>query len=160
MKLALRRGPLPDSKWYEKAISHVIEWRLTTDWPHAGIVVGNTLYHATAKGGLISEPFVNQGNWDLFDCGEERNARVVAQFNERLKQSKGKVRYDWISLLAFTPVVWVAKLLGFKTIRYSNWLYCYEWCYEAMLQKPVTSWVTPENLLKIYIDEYIWKKKK
>lgn len=154
MKLALRRGPAPNARWFEKLAAKVIQYRLTTDWPHAGIVVGTTLYHASAKGGLISEPFVNTDNWDLYDCGDSYDEAALAHFYNRLRAGGGKVQYDWVSLLSFTPMLWVAKLLGFKSIRYSNWLYCYEYCYEVLLQKPVTTWVTPENLLAIYIKEY------
>ena len=153
MYLALRRGPLPDANSFEKFAAHVIESRLVTKWPHAGIVVKDTLYHATAKGGLIKEPFVNKGNWDLFDCGEEHDQRVIAQFEERLRKAGGKVRYDWFSLLAFTPVRYIGKLFG-SPLRYNKWLYCYEWCYEVMMLRRVTSEVTPEDLLEIYINKY------
>lgn len=153
MYLALRRGALPEANAFEKFAAHVIEARLVTKWPHAGIVIGDTLYHATAKGGLKKEPFVNIGNWDLFDCGTEHDNRVIAQFEERLRKAGGKVRYDWFSLLAFTPAIYLSRLFG-NEIRYNDWLYCYEWCYEVLMQKPVTSEVTPEDLLEIWIRHY------
>lgn len=154
MKLALRRGYKPDSTWYEKLGVKFIEYRLVTNWTHAGIVVGNTLFHATAKGGLISEDFDNSaGNWDLFDCGDEHDERTIKQFEDRLRKGRGKVRYDWFSLLAFTPAILVAKLFD-QPIRYRNWLYCYEWSYEVLTQRMASSEITPEDLLEIYIKNY------
>lgn len=153
MKLVLRKGADVDAKWYEKVSAGVIKARLCTKWPHAGIVVGETLYHASAKGGLISEPYKNTGNWDEFDCGEEYDSRTIEQFKKRLRDSGGKVRYDWFSLLAFTPAIYVSRLFG-SGIRYSKWLYCYEWCYEVLAQEVAKSEVTPEDLLEIYIAKY------
>ena len=157
MLLALRRGAAVGAKWYEKVAAFAIETRLCTKWAHAGIVVNGTLYHATAKGGLKAEPFVDAGNWDLFDCGEEHDERVIQQFHDRLKAGGGKVRYDWFSLMAFTPAVLISKIFG-SELRYNDWLYCYEWCFEVLEQKPVSAEITPENLLEIYIRKYINRK--
>jgi hypothetical protein len=153
MKLALRRGHLPNANLFEKVASKVIERRLVTKWPHAGIVVGEYLYHSSAKGGLKKEIFVNNGNWDLFDCGDEYDNRTIEQFNSRLLKANGKVRYDWFSLLAYTPAIYISKVFG-NEIRYNKWLYCYEWCYEVLAQKSTKSHVTPEDLLELYIVLY------
>jgi hypothetical protein len=153
MYLALRAGPAEGSKWYERFAAWIIEARLQTKWPHAGIVIGDTLYHASAKGGLQAVPFLKTDIWTIYDCGKQHDTRVIKQFNERLEKAGGKVRYDWFSLLAFTPAKYLGKL--FKSpLRYNKWLYCYEWCFEVLTQKKVTQEVTPEDLLQIYIEKY------
>jgi len=148
MKVVMRRGANIGAPFYERLAAWTISMRLCTKWPHGGIVVGDTLYHATARHGLTSEPYINTGNWDEWDFGPEEDQRVIAQFNARLAGAKGKVRYDWFSLLAFTPAVWISRLFG-SEIRYNSWLYCYEWQYEALEQKNVKVEVTPENILEI-----------
>lgn len=154
MYLALREGPAENPKWYEKVTSWVIETRLQTKWPHAGIVVGDTLYHASAKGGLQAVPFVKTDIWTLYDCGTQHDSRVIKQFNERLEKAGGEVRYDWFSLLAFTPAKYLGKLFN-SPLRYNKWLYCYEWCFEVLKRQRVTKEVTPEDLLQIYIEDYL-----
>ena len=136
MKLALRTGPATDAKRMHVLASHIIKARIVTDYPHAGIVIGDTLYHASAKGGLQAVPYT-PANWVLIDLGDSRNTEALALFDKH--QGAG---YDWISLLAF----------AFITARDSKRFYCYEWCYLAMTGKNPTTRVTPETLLKLALD--------
>jgi hypothetical protein len=136
MKLALRKGAAVGGDWIEKAAAWIIKARLVTDYPHSGIVIGDTLYHATARHGLISEPFV-QENWELFDAGGD-DAAALALFDE----NKG-AKYDWFSLLAFVLI----------PSSDSERFYCYEWSYMAMTGKNPNNKVIPEGLLEIVVSK-------
>jgi hypothetical protein len=133
MKLALRTGPATDAAWNHVFASQAIKARIVTDYPHAGIVIGDTLYHASASGGLQAVPYT-PANWVLIELGESRDADALALFEKH--HGAG---YDWVSLLAF----------AFISARDSKRFYCYEWCYLAMTGKNPTSRVTPETLLML-----------
>ncbi|MFA5898074.1 MAG: hypothetical protein WC829_03055 [Hyphomicrobium sp.] len=136
MKLALRTGPAVDATFMHRLASDVIKARLVTDYPHAGIVIGDLLYHASAKGGLQCVPYTPE-RWELIELGDDFDADALESFEKY--QGAG---YDWVSLLAF----------AFISARDSKRFYCYEWCYLAMTGKNPTSRVTPETLLKLALD--------
>jgi len=133
MKLALRKGPASDATALDKLASAVIRARLATDYPHAGVVIGDTLYHATAKRGLHETAFTPE-RWTLIELGPERDAEALALFAEHVGSG-----YDWFSLLAFALI----------PARDSRRWYCYEWCYHCMTGKHPTRRVTPETLLAL-----------
>lgn len=137
MKLALRSGPAIGGDAVEKAASVIIKTRLVTDYPHAGIVIGETLYHATARKGLIAQPFALE-NWRLIDLGDARDAEVLALFDQHAGAG-----YDWFSLLAF----------ALFPARDSRRFYCYEWCYLAMTGRNPSQRITPETLLGLALNE-------
>ena len=130
MKLALRKSP-DSSKWNHKAAAAIISARLVTRYPHAGIVIGDTLYHATASNGVHAEPFPGGDNWVLVDIGGD-DAKAIELFAE--EEGKG---YDWFSLLAFALI----------PARDSRRWYCYELAHYLMTGKKPVDRVTPEDLL-------------
>jgi hypothetical protein len=145
MKLALRHTLPKDSSILIRFVDALSKFILHTRWGHSGLVIDNTIYHATARHGLIKEEFDPEG-WDVFDLGSERDAYLIDLFLWRQKTKQTK--YDWFSLLAFT----VLGLL-FKRITDSGRVYCHEWCYEVMTRRQPTTKVTPETLLKEYIEK-------
>lgn len=130
--LALRTQPASDATWLDKLAHWLIKARLVTRYPHAGIVIGETLYHATAKRGLHVTEF-HPERWELIDVGGDDDA-ALALFRER--EGSG---YDWFSLLAF---------VGLKA-RDSRRYYCYEWAYHAITGRHPTGRVMPETLLEL-----------
>lgn len=132
MKLALRTGAALDASWLGRLSARLIKLRLVTDYPHSGIVIGNTLYHATSRHGLIEQEFNPEG-WRVVEYGGD-DVQALRLFAEH--QGEG---YDWISLLAFI----VAPASDSQ-----RW-YCYEWCWYAMTGKRAKGRVTPEMLLEL-----------
>ena len=130
MKLALRKSPDSD-KWNHKAAAAIISTRLVTRYPHAGIVIGETLYHATASHGVNAEPFPGGDNWELVDVGGD-DAQAL-----RLFEGENGKPYDWFSLLAFALI----------PARDSRRWYCYELAHYLMTGKKPIDRVTPEDLL-------------
>jgi len=130
MKLALRTGAAPDANSLGRFSAKAIKLRLVTHYPHAGIVVGDTLYHATSRHGVIAEPF-NPTGWVVFDIGGD-DARALELFKEQ--EGKG---YDWISLFAFVML---------NASDSQRW-YCYELSSYMMTGKRPGARVTPESLL-------------
>lgn len=132
MKLALRKSP-DSNKWNHQAAAAIIRTRLVTRFPHAGIVIGSTLYHATASNGVHAEPFPGGDNWVLIDIGGDDESAIRA-----FKEEEGN-GYDWFSLLAF------ALLPASDSKRW----YCYELAkYMRTLEKPRDR-VTPEDLIML-----------
>ena len=156
MQIALRKGAAKPRTAYTKASAVIIESVLKTVYPHCGVVIRGVLYHAAAKHGLTSEPFINDPDWLLLDCGDERDDEIIQQFNDRLLAGGGKVNYDWVSLFAFTPINFIARQFG-GDIRYSKWIYCFEWVYEVLVGKPPEQRVTAETILVIYLTKYVHK---
>lgn len=129
MQLALRKT---DGKTlFSKLFNVATRWRLHTKYPHAGIVIGGTLYHTTYSEGLHAVPF-NPDGWDVFEFGGS-DAYARSAFNARLG-----AEYDAISLLAF--------ILPWR-VRDAKRLYCYEWCWLAMTSENPGVKITPEDLL-------------
>jgi len=130
MKLALRRSAAEGASTLDRLLSWVIKTRLVTRFPHAGIVIGDTLYHSTGRKGLHADN-LDGADWVLIDIGGDDD-RALGLFHEWRGAS-----YDWFSLLAF---------VGLKA-RDSRRFYCYEWCYLAMQGQQYKGRVTPELLL-------------
>lgn len=107
--------------------------RLVTQYPHAGIVMDGTLYHATFADGVHSSPFNNSG-WDVFKIDISQELLL-----ERFKSVKG-AKYDWFSLWAF--------VLPFR-VSMGKWFYCYELVYLMMTGNVPIQRITPEDLLRI-----------
>jgi len=128
--LALRRT---DPTGPPKLFSVATRIRLMTQWPHAGILVGNELMHATLADGLHVEPFSNPAEWDVLPLPES----LAGLVRERYLERQG-AQYDAFSLLAF--------LLPWR-ISDSRRMYCYEWCWYAMTGANPNWRVTPEQLL-------------
>ncbi len=107
--------------------------RLLTQWPHAGIVMGGELLHATLAHGLHAVPFDAPDQWDVLplpDC-------LAEQVRQRFLERQG-AQYDAISLLAF--------LLPWR-VSDARRLYCFEWCWYALTGANPSWRVTPEQLL-------------
>lgn len=131
MKLALRRGPAEGASLVDSIASWIIKTRLVTRFPHAGVVIGENLYHSNGKKGLHVDK-LDGADWLLIDIGGD-DARALSLF----KEFEGS-KYDWLSLLAF---------VGLKATD-SRRFYCYEWCYLAMTGSQYRGRVTPELLLE------------
>lgn len=128
----------PDSGvWSHEVAAWIIKTRLVTNYPHAGIVIGDRIYHATAANGVFDEPFVNKGNWVLKEYGDD-DAKAIEQYSQR----KGR-KYDWISLLAFAGV----------KVTDSSRDYCYELAYFMKTGKLAKNRVTVEMLLDLAIPD-------
>ncbi len=128
--LALRRT---DPKGLPKLFALATRARLLTQWPHAGIVVGNELMHATLSDGLHSLPFNHSMDWDTLPLP----ASMAGLVRERFMERRG-AKYDALSLLAFL-VPW--------RVSDSQRMYCFEWCWYAMTGANPNWRVTPEQLL-------------
>lgn len=135
MKLALRRSP-DSGQWNHRAAAAIIRIRLMTRYPHAGIVIGDTLHHATASHGVASEPFTGGDNWRLVDVGGD-DVAALALF----EQEAGK-GYDWFSLLAFALI---------PATDSRRW-YCYELAHYLMTGQRPKDRVTPEDLILLAHD--------
>ena len=129
--LALRKTP--PSGLLQVLFARLTMARLVTRYPHAGIVMGGTLYHATLSNGVHSMPFENAG-WDLFKIDISQELLL-----NRFKTVKG-ASYDWFSLLAF--------VLPFR-VSMGKWFYCYELAYLMMTGNIPIQRITPEDLLRI-----------
>lgn len=152
MYLALRRGAATDATWLDKFFVWVIKERLVTVYPHAGIVIGNTLYHATARHGFCKADYT-PARWELLPLGDERDAEVQALAERLIAKKTG---YDFAELLDFTPLQilvrmarWVPALRGWLDGR----LYCYQWCWLVMTGSLPTRRVTAEMLQALYIKQ-------
>jgi hypothetical protein len=130
MKLALRSTLPNNAGWKDIAADRIIRARLVTDYPHGGIVVGDTLYHSTTKKGVHTSEYTPE-LWLLIDVGGD-DELAIKRFSER--QGNG---YDWLSLLSF---------VGVKATD-SGRDYCYELCHYMMTGHTPDHKVTPESLL-------------
>jgi hypothetical protein len=144
MKLALRRNAATDATFVQKMAVKVIEARLVTEFPHAGLVIGDYLYHASAAKGLHKTEFT-PSRWELVDIGTEKDLQAL-NFFTRLEGTP----YDWIELLDYTPMTWGVDLVKL----HPDWraslearLYCYQWCYLGMTGEYPGKRVTAETLL-------------
>jgi hypothetical protein len=152
MYLALRSGAATDATWLDKLFIWVIKERLVTVWPHAGIVIGDTLYHATARHGFCKAEYTPH-RWTLIPLGEERDAEVQALAEDLIAQGTG---YDFAELLDFTPLrlaVRLARLVPPLRRWLDGRLYCYQWCWLAMTGRVPSSRVTAELLQGLYIKQ-------
>jgi len=112
--------------------SRYTRWRLHTQFPHCGIVVGDLLFHSTMSSGVHSVKFENNGEWVLFPT--KISCKKVL---ERFEFVKG-THYDWRGLLAF--------IVPLRTDT-GKWLFCYELAHLLLKGEFPTELVTPETLL-------------
>lgn len=131
MKLALRKDAATDANWAERTFAALTRWRLTSQWCHGGVVIGDRLYHSNAREGLHCSDYTPE-RWDLIELGPQLDAHALSQF-DRLQGAK----YDFLGVMGFV----------FPGLRGSaDRFYCFEWCAVAM-DMPPTEWITPELLL-------------
>jgi hypothetical protein len=128
MKLAFRKtnspGVLPG------LVNDYTRWRLMTDYPHGGVIIGDTLWHMTLKG-VIQEPFRNFSDWDVFKTpvsDEVALARIAKVRN---------MKYDRGSLLAFY-FPW--------RITDSSRAYCYEFQWYLLTDENPNRPIVPGTL--------------
>lgn len=150
MKLALRTQYAADASWLDRRANDVIRARLVTKYPHAGIVIGDTLYHSTAKQGPHKTTEWHPERWALIDVGGDDQKAIYA-FESIIVKPEGWFRrlvrkitkgYDFASLLAFVGI----------PVRDSRSVYCFELCWLMMTGKHPTERVTPESLLELAWD--------
>lgn len=133
--LALRKTP--PVGFFPKMFFYATRARLLTKYPHGGVVIGDTLYQATARNGVHSTTFEPAG-WDLF----KTNTDDVTIIN-RFSNVEG-AKYDWLSLLTFVSAI--------RIIVRGRW-YCYELCHYLLTGQESAQRVTPENLLAGVLNE-------
>jgi hypothetical protein len=133
MILALRHTLPPGSSLVQRVSAAVIEGRLVTEFSHAGIVIGDTLYHSTGAKGVHAEQGVDLSGWTLIDLGEMRDARALALF--RHVEGSG---YDWVSLTSFVVIT--------SSSDSQRW-YCYELCWLLLTGTAPRERVTAEMLI-------------
>lgn len=127
--LALRKTP--PSGFFPRVFFYATRARLLTKYPHGGVVIGDTLYQATARDGVHSVPFEPAG-WDLFETSADY-LTILNRF-----ESVNGAKYDWLSLLTFVS--------AFRIVVRGRW-YCYELCHYLLTGESPTQRVTPEILL-------------
>lgn len=132
MKLALRHALPPDAGALSQIGTAIIETRLVTRYAHAGVVIGDFLYHANASRGVHVESADDMAGWLLVDLGDAHDERALKLFSSVV--GKG---YDWVSLSAFV-------LAGATDSQ--RW-YCFELCWLLMTGEAPRSRVTAEDLL-------------
>lgn len=130
MKLALKTKS--DSGLLQRLFFLLTKWRLLTEYPHAGIVLGGSLLHTNLARGLHAVPFDPDG-WVTIDVPDLHDASSL------FSQHDG-TPYDWFSLLAFI-LPW--------NVRDGDRMYCYEWCWLAMTGSVHPGRVTPEMLITL-----------
>ena len=129
MKVGLKTT---NSRGIKALFSMLTRWRLHTKFPHAGIVIGDTLTHATLQGGVRDVPFNPEG-WVLYDYPAVSDELA----RERLARFSG-AKYDWFALLAFV-FPW--------RISDSRRVYCFELVWFVMTGENPSFKVTPEMIL-------------
>lgn len=137
MKLALRTTAATDATLAARAAAACIKVRLVSAYCHGGIVIGDTLMHATASHGLCSTTFTPE-RWDLIDLGPALDARGLALFEKH----KG-AHYDWLGLVPFIEPIPMGS---------DDKFYCFEWCWFVLTGQRPRGLVTPERLLKKTIE--------
>jgi len=133
MMLALRHTLPPGASLVQRASAAVIEARLVTQFAHAGIVIGDTLYHSTGADGVHAERGADLTGWTLIDLGEMRDARALSLF--RHVDGSG---YDWVSLTSFVVIT--------SSSDSQRW-YCFELAWLLMTGTAPRERVTGEMLI-------------
>lgn len=143
MKVAMRRTAQTDATFIEKLACKTIKARLVTQWPHAAMIIGDHLYHASGRHDL-EKTKLTPARWDIIDVGSEFDEYALWLFNDLI--SKGS-KYDWFELLDFTPIRPFIKL-AHKSDKIHNYLitnvYCYQLVLWALRQERPTQRATPE----------------
>lgn len=132
MILALRHTLPPDAPRASRIGVAVIEARLVTRYAHAGIVIGDTLYHATAAKGVHKVQNLDLTGWLLLDLGVEYDQGALALFNT--VEGAG---YDWVSLAAF---------IVSNSSDSQRW-YCFELVWLLMTGAAPKERITAEDLI-------------
>ena len=112
--------------------------RLVTQYPHGGIVRGDTLMHSTLAKGLHAEPF-NPRGWHLFPIPDQ-------PWHEGLFEHYKGTPYDAFSQLAFA-LPW--------RISDSSRMYCYEWQHLWLTGEKRRGRIVPELLLALIASKTI-----
>ena len=113
----------------------LIRGRLVTAYPHAGVVVGGTLYHATLADGVHAQPAPTAADgWLLLPTTVPADVAL-----QRIGRRMG-LPYDWISLLAFVLPV---------SVRWSRADYCFEFAWYVLTGEEPRGRVTAEQLLAL-----------
>ena len=130
--LALRHRDPPG---FLGVFARVIRWRLVTQYPHAGMVAGATLFHATLADGVHPQgaPTAADG-WLLLPVAVPLDL-AMARIGHRVG-----LPYDWVSLLAFALPV---------SVRWSRADYCFEFCWYVLTGTKPFGRVTAEHLLAL-----------
>jgi len=145
MKIAFKKTAASDAGLLAKFGTWYTKVRLVTEYPHGGVVIGDTLYHSNAANGLHKTSFT-ETKWDLFDVGTDGEAAFLEWFG----QNEGKLKYGWLKLLGFTTLVWALDLLRKVPIigkHIAKTIYCYEVTWVALTGKLPSGRVTPEFTL-------------
>jgi hypothetical protein len=130
--LALRHRDPPG---FRGLFARLIRWRLVTDYPHAGIVAGATLFHSTLADGVHPKDWpATAGGWLLLPTTVPMEVAM-----ERIGHRVG-LPYDWPSLLAFVLPV---------SVRWSKADYCFEFCWYVLTGERPIGRVTAEQLLAL-----------
>jgi len=137
VKLALRPTAASDATLPARIAATAIKVRLVSQYCHGGIVIGNTLWHATAQHGVICTDFTSE-HWDLIELGDALDADALARVLPLLGAG-----YDWFSLLAF--------VIPADATDAQRW-YCFELCWYLLTGENPNFRVTPEMLLKKSIE--------
>lgn len=132
MKLALRYALPADAPRASRIGVAIIEARLVTRYAHAGIVIGDTLYHATAAKGVHKVQNQDLTGWLLIELGVKHDQRALAIFNA--VEGEG---YDWISLAAFI----------LPSASDSQRWYCFELVWLLMTGTAPKERITAEDLI-------------
>ena len=127
MLIALRRGAAPGARFWQRKTSDFIRYRLATVWPHAGVYIGDTLYHVNGSDGMSAEP-LPPGDWEFVDAGGD-DVEAVRIFNELRARGGG---YDYVELLGFTAVRPFLRLAA-KIPRVAAKLALNTYCYQLAL---------------------------
>ena len=132
MKLALKYAP--PKGFAKRAFHELTAYRLVTNYPHSGIVIGDQLLHTNLSNGVHSETFVPIG-WDLFDVPGGDDELTWGRFN-----SAFGMPYDIFSQLAFVIP---------NSASDSSRLYCYELSWFLLTGTMPRRRVTAEDLLAL-----------
>lgn len=132
MKLALKHAPPKGIA--KRAFHELTAYRLVTNYPHSGIVIGDQLLHTNLSRGVHAETFIPQG-WDLFDVPGGDDELTQIRF-----ESVIGMPYDVFSQLAFVIP---------NSARDSSRLYCYELTWFLLTGVMPRRRVTAEDLLAI-----------
>ena len=113
----------------------VIRWRLFTEYPHAGMVAGDPLFHTTLADGVHPQPAPTAADgWLLLPAAVPLDL-AMGRIGHRVG-----LPYDWVSLLAFALPV---------SVRWSRADYCFEFCWYVLTGERPTGRVTAEQLLAL-----------
>lgn len=132
MKLALRHTLPQSASTLHDVSAWAIEARLVSKFAHAGILIGDTLYHSNGAKGVHAEPNADLSGFLLIDLGTDHDERALMLF-----ASIDGAGYDFFSLGAFV----------IPGLSDSRRYYCFELCYLLMTGRNPRERVTVETLI-------------